>query len=603
MFGRRSKNNSKDKSEGKKISKESIKKSYRLFRYIKPHLGIFSVGFFFLFVSSGAALVFPKLMGDMLDANDTGTGETVTDIALVLIVIFGIQAIASYFRIYTFAVVTHKALGTLRKEVYQHLISLPMVYFSKHRVGELNSRISSDVAIIQETFTITIAELIRQIIIIVGGIVLLSIISVKLTLFMLALIPVLALAAVFFGKFIKKLSKETQDKIAESNTTVEETLQGIFNVKAFVNESLEINRYSKTINEIIKVALRGAKWRGAFASFIIFCLFGAIVTIVWYGATLVQDPNSGFSTGQLISFILYTVFIGASIGGIANLFSQVQSAIGATEHLMDILEEEPEIKNQGQLTLTTVDQLSIDNIQFSYPNRSEFSVLSNVSFAVGKGQHIALVGASGSGKSTIASLLFRFYDVLNGSISINGQNIKEYELSELRTAIGIVPQDVFLFGGTIKENILYGNPAASNKQFQQAVHEANAHDFIASFPEKYDTLVGERGIQLSGGQRQRVAIARTILKDPEILILDEATSSLDAESEKAIQIALDRIMKKRTTITIAHRLSTIKNADQIIVLDHGEVAEQGTHEELLINANGIYKGLYETQLDLKTTIA
>jgi ABC-type multidrug transport system fused ATPase/permease subunit len=471
-----------------------------------------------------------------------------------------------------------------------------MTFFSQKRVGELNSRIGADISQIQDTLTSTIAEFLRQFILIIGGTIFLATISVKLTLMMLSVVPLVAVAAVIFGRFIRKYSKSVQDKVAESQVIVEETLQGITNVKAFANEWYEIARYNGKIAEIVQIAIKGGKYRGYFASFIIFSLFGAIVAVVWYGVQLsISGEIKG--VGELISFVLYSTFIGASFGGIAELYAQIQKAVGATERVFELLEETPEDLT-GKVSINIpklVGNVRFTNVQFSYPTRKEIEVLKNVSFEAKSGQKIAIVGPSGAGKSTISSLLLRFYDISSGSILVDGKDIKTYDLETLRGNMSIVPQDVILFGGSIKENIAYGKPNASMEEIEIAAQQANALDFINGFPEKMETLVGERGIKLSGGQRQRIAIARALLKNPSILILDEATSSLDSESERLVQDALETLMQGRTSIIIAHRLATIRNADTILVLDKGIIYEQGTHKELLEIDNGIYKNLSNLQ--------
>jgi len=412
---------------------------------------------------------------------------------------------------------------------------------------------------------------------------------------MLALVPVVVVVAIIFGKKIKKLSKEAQDKIADSNVIVEETLQGIATVKAFVNEAFEIMRYTKKTNEVIAISLKGAIWRGAFASFIIFCLFGSIIAVIWYGVILVQDGL--MSVGDLFTFILYSVFVGASLGGIADLYSQLQKAIGATENLLEIFDEETEEDDAKEKPDQKVIDGSIefDHISFHYPNRPDVQVLNELSFTINAGQQVALVGPSGAGKTTITALLLKFYAVNSGSVLIDNKDINDFRLKNLRDAMAIVPQDVVLFGGSIYENILYGQPTATKAQVEEAARKANASEFIEGFPEGYETIVGERGVQLSGGQRQRIAIARAILKDPKILILDEATSSLDSQSEHLVQNALDTLMKGRTSLVIAHRLSTIQKADKILVLQEGKLVESGSHEELFNKENGLYKDLKTLQ--------
>ncbi len=583
----------------KKITREGMKRLLRLFRYIRPQRYAFFAGLLFLVLSSLIFLLFPMLMGDLLDSAAQGTMQEINRIGLILLGIFGLNALFSYFRIYLFALVSEKTLALLRQDTYNHLIKLPMSFFSQRRVGELNSRISADIALLQDTFTSTLAHFIRQMVTIIGGVAILTIISPQLTLFMLALVPVAAIIARVFGGYIRKFSKKAQAEVAGSNTIVEETLQAISNVKAFANEAFEILRYKKKTEEVVKVGLTGARWRGVFVSLIFFALFGSIIGVVWYGVYLVNQ-GAGLTSGDLIKFVLYSVFIGGSISGLADLYSQLQKAIGATENLLDILEEKPEevLKETQKEPECCHGEVEFRNVSFAYPSRREIPVLRNISFKIEKGRQVAMVGPSGSGKTTISALLLRFYDPDTGEILIDGKNTKEYDLTVLRSHMAIVPQEVLLFGGTIRENIGYGRPGATEEEVIRAAEQANAMDFINSFPDKLDTVVGERGIQLSGGQRQRIAIARAILKDPAILILDEATSSLDSESERLVQEALEKLMKGRTSFVIAHRLSTIHKADKILVIDRGELKESGTHEELIAEKDSIYRKLNELQIEI-----
>ncbi|MGB0918396.1 MAG: ABC transporter ATP-binding protein, partial [Flavobacteriales bacterium] len=580
-----------------KVSGENIKKIGRLFSYFKPHRFKYYLGLFFLFLTGLTALIFPKLIGDMVDTAEEAMLADIDRIALFLLIVFILQAVFSFFRIYLFVNVTEHVLADLRKDTYNKLIRLPMSFFSQNRVGDMNSRIATDINMLSDTFTTVVAEFLRQFMLIVGGIAFLAYTSVELTLVMLGIVPLVAIFAVVFGRIIRRISKETQDRIAESNTIVEETLAGITNVKSFANEMFESIRYANSTDAIIEKALQGAKARGFFASFIILALFGSIVGVIWYGARLVNQDEMSF--GNLIQFVLYSVFVGASIGGIAEMYAQIQKAIGAAERILEIMDEVPEPyealnSNIGNTAISG--HLKFENVQFRYPSRADIDVLKGVSFKADKGETIALVGPSGSGKSTIASLVLRFYDPNSGTITIDGIDSKEMGLEFLRNQMAIVPQDVILFGGTIRENIEYGKPGASLEEIEEAAKKANAHIFVDGFPEKYDTIVGERGIQLSGGQRQRIAIARAVLKDPRILILDEATSSLDSESERLVQEALDKLMVGRTSLVIAHRLSTIRKADRILVLDKGQISENGKHEELIEKEGGLYKGLLELQM-------
>ena len=577
------------KDKKRKISFNSLKK---LYKYIHPYKTSFYIGLVFLLLTGFASLIFPKLVGDLVDGSSSSP-DKIDQIAIYLFILFTAQAIFSYFRIVLFVGVAEKALSKLRQDTFNHLIRLPISFFSNSKVGELNSRISADITLLQETFTTTFAEFIRQIIIIIGGIAFLSYISIKLTLFMLAVFPVIIILAVIFGRKIKGYSKKVQKEIAQSNNIVEEALQGIRIVKSFTNEAFENLKYKNKTDEVAKTAIIGGKYRGAFASFIILCVFGSIISVIWFGTK--QVHSEGLKMGELFSFVLYTVFIGASVGGMADLYSKIQKAIGASEDLLEIHELSGEDISESENKTKLEGVLEFKEVSFNYEERTNNQVLNNINFNVKKSENIAIVGPSGAGKSTITSLILHFHEVTEGEILIDGKNINDYNINYLRHNIGIVPQDTFLFGGTIKENIEYGKIGSSKDEIIEASKKANAHSFIKEFEDGYNTLVGERGVQLSGGQRQRIAIARTILKDPSILILDEATSSLDSESENQVQIAINELMKNRTTIVIAHRLSTTKDADKILVLDKGEIVESGTHFELCNLENGVYNKLSKFQ--------
>lgn len=588
-----------------KINKENLQKISGLLKYIKPYKGKFGIGMVFLLISSITGLAFPILIKMMVDLAQDVTPEsylpqTINGIGLLAFGILFIQSFVSFFRIRLFVEVAEKSLADIRRDTYFKMITLPMNFFANRRVGELNSRISSDLSQIQDTITTTLAEMIRQIILLFGGISILIYVSGKLTLFLLAILPVIVIAGVFFGKAIRKVSRNAQDKLAESNTIVEETLQGISNVKAFVNESYEANRYDKSLREVVKIAMKGANYRGGFASFIIFCIFGAVMGVIWYGTVLVQQNN--LSVGDLLAYMLYSVFVGAAMGSFPELYANVQKAIGASERVLEILGEENEdisIQHKNnEIKQIIKGDLAFDNILFNYPSRKDITVLNGVSFTAKVGEKIAIVGPSGAGKSTIASLILRFYHPLAGQILFDGKAANEFAITDIRNQVAIVPQDVILFGGTIKENIAYGKLTATEDEIISAAKKANAHQFITGFPEAYETVVGERGVKLSGGQRQRIAIARALLKDPAILILDEATSSLDSESERLVQEALEILMKDRTSIIIAHRLSTIREADKIIVLDKGKIVESGNHQELLQHEDGLYKHLSALQFEV-----
>jgi ABC transporter fused permease/ATP-binding protein len=600
--------NSSNKAEAElpkaKLNKETLKKVSGLLAYLKPYRWKFIGALIFLFLSGLVGLAFPSFIGALIDTaqgkHKTGfLPGTISGILILAIsVLFG-QAFVSFFRILWFVNVAERSLADIRRDTYFKLITLPMNFFSNRRVGELNSRISADLSQIQDTLTTTIAELLRQTLLFVGGLVFMATISVKLALALLILVPPLIIIAIFFGRFIRKISREAQDKLAESNTVIEETLQGIAIVKAFVNEAYEAARYGKNIREVADIAIKGAKYRGMFVSFIVFCLFGAIVGLVGYGCVLMN--HNELNPGELITFSLYALFVGSAMGSFPDLYANVQKAVGASERVLEILDEKGEeisISETNNAINQRIDgALTFSNVGFAYPSRPEIAVLHDVSFEAERGQRVAIVGPSGSGKSTMAALILQFYHPQSGVISFDGRPATEYSLTDIRNQVAIVPQDVMLFGGSILENIAYGKLNATKEEIMQAAQRANAHQFIMSFPEGYDTIVGERGVKLSGGQRQRIAIARALLKNPSILILDEATSSLDSESERLVQEALEELMKNRTSIIIAHRLSTIREADKIIVLEKGKIIESGSHDELITNERGLYRYLSTLQFE------
>jgi ABC transporter fused permease/ATP-binding protein len=593
-----------------KLTKQNLREAAALLSYLRPYRGLLITACCALILSSLLGLCFPFLAGSLMDAASPGTAvhkpsllpHNISIVALVMIGVLAIQATSTYFHSTSMVKIGQSALADLRRDTYARLICLPMSFFGQRRVGELNSRISADLTQIESTLIMSVPQFLRQILMLFGGIILITATSVRLTLIMLSAIPPVIILAVVFGRKLRQNSRDAQDKLADTGIIVEETLQGIFNVKAFVNEAFEIARYGRSMDGYIRVALRGAKLRGAFIAFIVFSLFGCIVVVLWAGASLLQSGR--ISIGEMTRFVLYTAFVAGAMGQFADLYSQVQKAVGATHRVRELLQEQPEFA----VSLNAADSSAAHNelrgevefrdVHFRYPSRPEVEVLKGISFTVKRGEKIALVGPSGSGKSTVISLLLRFYDPKPGEILMDGQPATGYPLAWLRNQMSIVPQEALLFGGTIYENIAYGRPGATEAEILEAARQAHAHEFIAPFPEGYQTLVGERGVKLSGGQRQRVAIARAILKDPAILILDEATSSLDSESERLVQLALDRLMENRTTFMIAHRLATVRRADRILVIQDGKLVESGTHAELNQQDNGLYRRLAELQFNV-----
>jgi ATP-binding cassette subfamily B protein len=599
------------------ITAADYRETWRLFRYVLPYRGKFLAGQVCLLIATLAGLGFPFFTGRLIDSAYRGTrsmpsgflrGAAAPDanmIVILLLMTLAVQAACTALQTYWLAAVGERSLADFRRDIYGHLIRLPMAFFNSRRVGELSSRLTSDLGVIHGTLTGAIPSFFGQLVVLGGGLILIGLTSVRLTLVMLSTLPVSIGMAMILGKRTRTVSRETLDRLAATNVIVEETLQGIACVKAFANEHHESDRYRAAVEASSDVVLRGARYQGAFGAFITFALFGSILPTIWYGSRLVEVGLLTF--GDMTQFLLYTTYIGGSLGQFTRLYGEWNRALGATHRVRELWAEIPEElgesievaacrdDNRAEPPARLAGDVAFDGVTFSYPSRPDVMVLRNLSLEARAGQRIALVGRSGAGKSTIVSLLMRFYDPDLGHVCIDGRNARELPLRHLRSQVAIVPQDVLLFGGTIAENIAYGKPGASPEEIEKAAREANAHGFIEGFPDGYQTRVGDRGVKLSGGQRQRVAIARAILKDPAILILDEATSSLDSESEVLVQQALERLMRGRTSVIIAHRLATVRRADRIFVIQQGEVVEAGTHEQLQARSQGLYRTLSELQ--------
>jgi ATP-binding cassette subfamily B protein len=600
-----------------RISAASLREARQLFGYLAPYRVKFTIALLALFLSTLMGLLFPAVTGRLVDnalAKGTpeipsGWLENINTTAIVMIAVLAAQASFSFIQSALFSEVGERALADLRRDTYGKLIRLPMAFFAQRRVGELSGRIAGDLAQIEATLVGIVPQFLRQLVLLIGGVAFIAVTSGRLALVMLSSFPVLIGVAIAFGRWIRKLSREAQDRLAESNVIVEETLQGIATVKSFTNEAHEQERYAHGLREFLTVAIRGARARGGFVAFIIFALFGSIVLVLWYGARMVQSGE--MTAGELTRFLVYTMYVGGAIGSFAEVYGAIQRALGATHRVREILREEPEQilvtpRSEGSAAPALPSlrsgrgvTVAMEDVVFSYPARKEVPVLRGLSLEARAGQRVALVGPSGAGKSTTVNLLLRFYDPDAGRVLVDGRDASDFRLADLRGRMALVPQDVLLFGGTIADNIAYGKPGASEAEIEEAARQANAHEFIVSFPEGYKTTVGERGVKLSGGQRQRVAIARAILRDPEVLLLDEATSSLDSESERLVQQALDVLMQGRTSVIIAHRLATVRQADRIFVIKDGVVAEAGTHDELLARTGGLYRTLSELQFDLR----
>jgi ATP-binding cassette, subfamily B, bacterial MsbA len=573
----------------------SFKELLRLISYAYPYRWRLAVGFVSLLMAGLISLGGPQLIRLMLDAAFIARDPArLNHYLLMLFGLYLLQAGFSFLRAYLFSFVGERVVADLRRQLYGHLIRLPMQFFSEQRVGELTSRLSSDVTVIQTVASTSLVEMMRQGLLFVGCTTIIAFTNLRLTLVMLSILPPIILCAVFFGRYLRRLSTKVQDALAEANGVLDETLAGIRIVQSFVRESHESGRYGSSIERALRIAVSRSMATGGFVAFVIFVIFSGVGVVLWYGAHLVIAGK--MTAGEMMAFILYTINIAFSIGGIAEIYSQFQQARGATRRVFELLDRKPEISDRADAV--QVDRVEgyveIDGVSFAYPGRADDRVLKGVTLRAHPGEAIALVGPSGSGKTTLANLIPRLYDVSEGEIRIDGRDIRLLRLSDLRSHIGIVPQETLLFSGTIYDNIAYGKLDADKEEIEQAARAANAHEFILELPQGYKTLVGERGVKLSGGQRQRIAIARALLKNPAILILDEATSSLDSESERLVQIALDRLMQGRTTFVIAHRLSTVRRADRIAVIENGRLIAEGSHEEL-IEREGLYKQLYDLQ--------
>ncbi len=554
-----------------------------------------------LFFTAILSLAFPyylkELIGNPADALRQGVDPAQilaksNHVVLMLLGVLAVQSIIAFFRVKGFIRSGEAALNRLRRDIFAHLVKLPVPFYQEQRSGALSNRVSADLGIVRDTLLNAVPQAVRHSVILIGGLIFIFVASWKLSLIMLGCVPVVVLAIAFFGRKVRGFSRDAQDSLAEAGSVIEETTQSIADVKAFGNEEFEQRRYDRALASFFAVSMRGARHRAAFLSFIIFALFGTIAFVTWYGSRMYANGEIGWT--NFAAFILFAIFVAASLGSFPEIISQFQQTAGATDRLREILET-PTERTGGAMDILLQGSLGFKRVNFHYPSRPDAPVLSEIDFQIEPGQRIALVGPSGAGKSTIFSLILGFHHPESGRILFDDVSSAEIALPCLRAQMAIVPQEVLLFGGTILENIEYGNPGASRTDIIRIAEMANAHSFIAALPDGYDTIVGPRGTKLSGGQRQRIAIARAILANPRILLLDEATSALDSESERQVNEALERLMTGRTSLVIAHRLSTVRHADKILVFNHGKIVESGTHAQLLAK-DGTYKLLVETQL-------
>lgn len=567
-----------------------MKNFKRLFKLLIPYKSAVIWGSLFLILVSAINLAIPLFVKQLVDVVEVNKDlNLLNQMAWTIALLFLLQMLFSTAHNYLYDITEKRVITDLRKIIFSHLQTLSTSFFVKRRTGEVMSRMTNDVTTIEGVITDVPATLLQQSIRLVGGIIIVIIMNWKLTFMILVLAPIMVLFAKTFGKKLKNLSREIQDKLATSTTIIEENISGMPLVKSFVRQKQEITRFDDAVEDSFQSAKKRVKISAFFGPVIGFIAFLTALILLWYGGREVIAGN--LSPGEMVAFILYAVIIAGPMGSFARLYTRIQEGLGASERIFEILDTQPEVKDApGALPLPEISgKVEVRNLHFHY--RDDQEVLKGLDFSVAPGEMVALVGPSGAGKTTLVQLLHRFYDPVSGEILIDGKNIRDVQMTSYWRQIGLVPQETLLFGGTIEENIRFAKEGATLNEIKDAARSANADEFINECPEGYQTIVGEKGIRLSAGQRQRIAIARAILKNPHLLILDEATSSLDNESEKLIQEALERLMQGKTSFVIAHRLSTIHNADKILVMDKGQIVETGTHQELM-DQKGLYQYLY-----------
>jgi len=568
----------------------------RLLPLVRPYRARLAVAFVCLVVAAAAGLVFPRMLQYLLDAAFELKDRAALDrVAIALLGVFAVQGVMNFVQVFLLTATTERIVATLRQQTFAHVIRLSPAFFTERRTGELTSRLSSDLGLLQSLLGTWLSELSRQVLFLVGGIIMLSITNPGLTATTLAVVPLVIAAAFVFGRALRKASTGVQDKVAEAMGTADEAFGAIRVVQSFTREHEETARFGGLLESVVTAAIRRARLRAMFFGVVGFVAFAAVVAVLWQGGAQVLAGR--LTAGALVSFLFYALTVAAAVGALASLFGNFQEAIGAATRVFELLDTQPSVQEPAHprsLTGAVRGAVAYEQVSFRYAAELP-DVIRGIALEIAPGEVVALVGRSGAGKTTIASLLPRFWDVTAGRITLDGIDVRSLPLETLRGAIGIVPQDPVLFSGSVRDNIAYARPDASDAEVLQAARAAHAWEFIEKLPEQWNTRVGERGVKLSGGQRQRIAIARVFLKNPAVVILDEATSSLDTESEQLVEAALEQLLNGRTTLIIAHRLSTVRRADRVVVMNDGAIVEIGSHAELVAREGGLYAKLYYGQ--------